>query len=105
MTRRERAEILVAAVLVGIAGALDLVGSNAVLRFVAAAVALALLARLVGTATEQLGGRLGAGGAGTVQSALGNLPELLVALFALHKGLVGVVKAALIGRASCRERG
>jgi len=97
MTRRERAEILVAAVLVGIAGALDLTGSNAVLRFVAAAAALAMLARLVGTATEQLGGRLGAGGAGTVQSALGNLPELFVALFALQKGLVGVVKAALIG--------
>ena len=97
MTRRERAEILVAAILVGIAGALDLTGSNAVLRFVAAAAALAMLARLVGTATEQLGGRLGAGGAGTVQSALGNLPELFVALFALQKGLVGVVKAALIG--------
>ena len=97
MRRRERAEILVAAALVGIAGALDLAGANAVLRFVAAAAALAMLARLVGTATEQLGGRLGAGGAGTVQSALGNLPELFVALFALKKGLVGVVKAALIG--------
>jgi len=97
MRRRERAEILAAAALVGIAGALDLAGANAVLRFVAAAAALAMLARLVGTATEQLGGRLGAGGAGTVQSALGNLPELFVALFALKKGLVGVVKAALIG--------
>src|SRR2546422_6291874 len=97
MTRRERAEIVGTAVLVGIAGAFDLAGSNAVVRFVAAAVALATLARLVGTATEQLGGRLGAGGAGTVQSALGNLPELFVALFALRKGLVGVVKAALIG--------
>jgi Ca2+:H+ antiporter len=97
MTRREQAEIVVTAVLVGIAGALDLAGSNAVVRFVAAAVALATLARLVGTATEQLGGRLGAGGAGTVQSALGNLPELFVALFALRKGLVSVVKAALIG--------
>jgi len=88
---------VVAAVLVAIAGALDFAGLNAVLRFVAAAVALAMLARLVGTATEQLGGRLGAGGAGSVQSALGNLPELFVALFALHRGLVGVVKAALIG--------
>ena len=97
MTRREQAEIVGPAVLVGLAGALDLAGSNAVVRFVAAAVALATLARLVGTATEQLGGRLGAGGAGTVQSALGNLPELFVALFALRKGLVGVVKAALIG--------
>ena len=97
MTRREQIEIVVAAALVAIAGVLDYAGLNAVLRFVAAAVALAVLARLVGTATEQLGGRLGAGGAGSVQSALGNLPELFVALFALQKGLIGVVKAALIG--------
>jgi len=97
LTRREQVEIVVAAALVAIAGVLDYAGLNAVLRFVAAAVALAVLARLVGTATEQLGGRLGAGGAGSVQSALGNLPELFVALFALQKGLIGVVKAALIG--------
>ena len=32
-----------------------------------------------------------------VQSALGNLPELFIALFALHRGLVGVVQAALVG--------
>jgi Ca2+:H+ antiporter len=32
-----------------------------------------------------------------VQSALGNLPELFIALFALHQGLVGVVQAALVG--------
>jgi Ca2+:H+ antiporter len=97
LSRREQIEIVVAAALVAIAGAFNYAGQNAVLRFVAAAVALAILARLVGTATEQLGGRLGAGGAGSVQSALGNLPELFVALFALRKGLVGVVKAALIG--------
>jgi Ca2+:H+ antiporter len=97
LTRREQIELVVAAALVAIAGVLNYAGLNAVLRFVAAAVALAMLARLVGTATEQLGGRLGAGGAGSVQSALGNLPELFVALFALQKGLIGVVKAALIG--------
>jgi Ca2+:H+ antiporter len=97
LTRREWTEIAIAVVLVAVAGALDYADQNAVLRFVAAALALAMLARLVGTATEQLGGRLGAGAAGSVQSALGNLPELFVALFALHRGLVGVVKAALIG--------
>ena len=65
--------------------------------FVVAAVALAALARLVGTATEQLGARLGSGGASVVQSGLGNLPELFIALFALHDGLVNVVQAALVG--------
>jgi Ca2+:H+ antiporter len=97
LTRREGLEVGLAASLVALACVLDLVEANPVLRFVAAAAALAMLARLVGTATEQLGGRLGAGGAGTVQSALGNLPELFVALFALHRGLTGVVKAALVG--------
>ncbi|HWH54199.1 MAG TPA: hypothetical protein VNT04_01345 [Gaiellaceae bacterium] len=97
MSWRERVEIGVTAGLVALAGALDLGGVNAIVRFAAAAVALAMLARLVGTATEQLGGRLGAGGAGTVQSALGNLPELFVVLFALHRGLTDVVKAALVG--------
>ena len=56
-----------------------------------------MLARLVGGATEQLGGRVGSSAAGVVQSALGNLPELFIALFALHQGLVGVVQAALVG--------
>ena len=65
--------------------------------FFVAAVALAALARLVGTATEQLGSRLGSGGASVVQSGLGNLPELFIALFALHDGLVDVVQAALVG--------
>jgi Ca2+:H+ antiporter len=51
----------------------------------------------VGTATEQLGARLGSGGASVVQSALGNLPELFIAIFALRRGLVEVVQAALVG--------
>jgi Ca2+:H+ antiporter len=72
-------------------------GVNDVVTFVLSALALALLARLVGTATEQLGARLGSGGASVVQSALGNLPELFIALFALNKGLVDVVQAALVG--------
>jgi Ca2+:H+ antiporter len=97
LTRREALELGVTALVVGVAAVTDVAGVNAIVRFVAAAVALALLARLVGTATEQLGGRVGAGGAGSIQSALGNLPELFVALFALHRGLTGVVKAALVG--------
>jgi Ca2+:H+ antiporter len=66
-------------------------------RFGVAAIALALLARQVGGATEQLACRTGQAGAGALQSALGNLPELFIALFALHRGLVKVVQAALIG--------
>ena len=96
MTRRDRIEIVVTLALVAIA-ALAHFALGDVAAFLIAAVSLAALARLVGTATEQLGSRLGSGGASVVQSALGNLPELFVALFALNKGLVGVVQAALVG--------
>jgi Ca2+:H+ antiporter len=68
-----------------------------VLAFLVAAAAIALLAQLVGSATDQLGSRVGSSAAGVVQSGLGNLPELFIALFALHEGLVGVVQAALVG--------
>jgi len=46
---------------------------------------------------DALGDRLGSGATGVVQSALGNIPELFFGIFALRKGLVTVVQAALIG--------
>ena len=97
MNRRERLELIVTFAVVAVAAACNYAGAGDVLVFAVSAVALAALARLVGTATEQLGARLGTGGAGVVQSALGNLPELFIAIFALRKGLVGVVQAALVG--------
>ena len=72
-------------------------GLSPVLVFVVAGATLAALAGLVGDATEQLGARLGAGATGILQSALGNLPELLISIFALRAGLVIVVQTALIG--------
>src|SRR6266511_2438485 len=50
----------------------------AVLAFVTAAIAVALLASLVARSVEQLGDRFGPGGTGVLQSALGNLPELFI---------------------------
>jgi Ca2+:H+ antiporter len=67
------------------------------LPFVCSAVAVTLLASLVGRSVEQLGDRFGPGATGVLQSALGNLPELFIALFALKAGLVAVVQAARIG--------
>jgi Ca2+:H+ antiporter len=97
VTRRERLEIGIVAALVAVSGVCHFAGVNQVLTFAVTAVTLAGLARLVGTATEQLGAQLGSGGASVVQSALGNLPELFIALFALHRGLFNVVQAALVG--------
>ena len=97
LSRREGIELGVAALLVLAAALAHYLHATAVLAFVVAAAAIAVLARTVGAATEQLGSRLGSGAAGTVQSALGNLPELFICLFALHEGLVEVVRAALVG--------
>jgi len=80
-----------------LAGLLTLLHANAVLTFVVSGVALAILAALVGQATDQLSTRLGSGATGVLQSALGNLPELFVGIFALRAGLVSVVQAALVG--------
>src|SRR5438552_11772777 len=77
--------------------ALQVTGADHVVVFVASAVALAALAALVGEGTEQLGHRFGAGATGVLQSALGNLPELFISIFALQAGLVVVVQTALIG--------
>lgn len=68
-----------------------------VLSFIFAAAALSVLAVVVGEATEHLGTRLSAGATGVLQSALGNLPELMVCGFSLRAGLVDVVKGALVG--------
>jgi Ca2+:H+ antiporter len=95
--RRDVQEIALAALLVAAAAAAHYAGATPVLAFLVAAAAIALLARLVGSATEQLGARVGPSAAGVVQSALGNLPELFIALFALHRGLVRVVQSALVG--------
>jgi Ca2+:H+ antiporter len=97
LNRRDLIELAVAATLVVVTGVCRYTGVPHVATFLIAAGTLAVLARLVGTATEQLGARLGSGAAGVVQSALGNLPELFIALFALHAGLVNVVQAALVG--------
>ncbi len=97
MTRRDLIELGIAAVLVLVAAALHYAHAAPVVTFLGAALAIAMLARLVGGATEQLGGRLGSSVAGVVQSGLGNLPELFIALFALHDGLILVVQAALVG--------
>jgi len=65
--------------------------------FVLAGIALALLASLVGRSVEAMGERLGAGATGVVQSALGNLPELFVVLFALKSKLYEVATATIVG--------
>jgi Ca2+:H+ antiporter len=89
--------LIAGAVAVIAAGIAYYAALNSLLAFITSAVAVALLASLVGRSVEQLGDRFGPGATGVLQSALGNLPELFIAIFALKAGLVEVVKAALVG--------
>lgn len=97
MKKKEKFIIVLCVVVTIISGILHYAEANAVLAFAVTAIALALLAMIVGDATEQLGSRLGPGATGILQSGLGNLPELFVAIFALRAGLAHVVQAALVG--------
>jgi Ca2+:H+ antiporter len=97
LTRNDRIIIALSTVLTVVAGVLHYAKSNEVATFIIAGLALAALAALVGRSVEQVADRLGSGATGVVQSALGNLPELFVCIFALREGLVKVVEAAIIG--------
>jgi Ca2+:H+ antiporter len=68
-----------------------------ILSFVLAALALAGMAWMVSTATEQIGTRFSPSVTGVLQSTIGNLPEFFVVLFALEAGHVVVAETALLG--------
>ncbi len=97
MSKKDKILIAVAVLVSAVAGAATYFRLPAVLLFILAAAALILVAMIVGKATEQLGSRMGPAATGVLQSALGNLPELFVCIFALRAGLYKVVKAALVG--------
>jgi Ca2+:H+ antiporter len=54
-------------------------------------------AALMGRATEELATQAGPGIGGLLNVTFGNAPELIIALFALGKGLQEVVKASIVG--------
>jgi Ca2+:H+ antiporter len=68
-----------------------------VTQFVVSVIALGALASVIGFAVDHLATRVSASVTAILQSALGNLPELFICLFALRDGLVQVVQTALIG--------
>ncbi len=65
--------------------------------FVVSCLAIIPLAGWMGKATEHLAERLGEGIGGLLNATFGNAAELIIALFALSKGLEGVVKASITG--------
>jgi Ca2+:H+ antiporter len=65
--------------------------------FVAACLAIVPLAAWLGRTTERLAERTGAGLGGLLNATFGNAAEMIIAITALRRGLVGVVKASITG--------
>jgi Ca2+:H+ antiporter len=80
-----------------IAIALEFAHGSSALIFSTSAIGVIPTAALMGRATEELADRAGPGIGGLLNVTFGNLPELLIALFALREGLHEVVKASIIG--------
>ena len=97
MNRSDIRTIVIAGLAVIIAAGSHLFHGPTALQFVAAGAALALLAKLIGHSTENLGHYMSAGSTGVLQASVANLPELFVCIFALRAGMVDVVRAALVG--------
>src|SRR6201991_5174678 len=83
--------------LIPVAIVLEFLHADPVAVFAASALGVIPTAALMGRATEELAARSGPGIGGLLNVTFGNAPELIIALFALHKGLQEVVKASLIG--------
>jgi Ca2+:H+ antiporter len=77
--------------------ALKLANADPTIVFFASALGVIPTAALMGRATEELAARSGPGIGGFLNVTFGNAPELIIALFALGKGLHEVVKASLVG--------
>jgi Ca2+:H+ antiporter len=72
-------------------------GASPILVFMTSALAIVPLAGLMGDATEALAKYLGPTVGGLLNATLGNAPEIIISGFALHAGLVNIVKSSLTG--------
>ena len=84
-------------IFVPISGALAILHAPAAWRFVGSAIATVPLAAMMGRSTEELSKRLGAQWGALVNATFGNATELIIGIFALHAGLIGLVRASIIG--------
>jgi Ca2+:H+ antiporter len=84
-------------IFIPIAVGCKLADASAPLVFFTSAIGVVPTAALMSDATEQLAARAGPGIGGLLNVTFGNAPELIIAFFALEKGLQEVVKASLVG--------
>ena len=67
------------------------------LVFVSSALGVIPLAQIIGEATEDLAVHTGPRWGGLINATLGNAAELIITLFAIHEGLLALVKASITG--------
>jgi Ca2+:H+ antiporter len=84
-------------IFIPIAVALDRFGANPIVVFLASAAAIVPLSRLIGEATEDLSLHLGETWGGLLNATMGNLPEMIIGVLALQRGLPKMVKASISG--------
>ena len=93
----ERIALAVICTVAALAAFAHYAGWTPVAAFVVATLALAGFAWIVSLATEQVGEHLGPAATGLLQASVGNLPELLVVIFALRAGERVVAQSAIVG--------
>jgi Ca2+:H+ antiporter len=89
--------MIAAAVLVASLVAAKLLSLPDLAVFALSAVSLVPIAGLIGQATEQLAHHLGPRIGGLLNATFGNAAELIISGFAIHQGLLTLVKASLTG--------
>ncbi|MDX6375714.1 MAG: Ca2+:H+ antiporter [Gaiellaceae bacterium] len=77
--------------------ALRVAGVSPVIVFVAAGVAVAGLAWVLGVATEEAGEAAGPRLSALLNATFGNLPEMIIVVLAIREGLLDVARASIIG--------
>ena len=93
----QRAALVATFVVTALALLLSFVHAPPLAVFLAAAVAILGLAGALGGATEELSGHLGHKVSAILNATVGNVGEILIAIFALRAGLVDFVKASITG--------
>jgi Ca2+:H+ antiporter len=96
-SRRDSTAFVVVAALALIALALRAVDASPVAVFIAAGIAVAGLAYVLGEATEQAGESSSPRLAALLNATFGNAPELIIVVLTINAGLISVAKASIIG--------
>jgi Ca2+:H+ antiporter len=96
-SRRDSLAFGFTAALAVIALALRAVDATPVAVFIAAGIAVAALAFVLGEATEQAGESSSPRLAALLNATFGNAPELIIVILTVNAGLIGVAKASIIG--------